>query len=203
MIRIKKKNNMTFVGAADDGHGELQNCTFARLLLEALAEYFLENAEKITRTPFRDEIKFEIVRKIRKAVQDCPLQETRFVGILLIPDSNILLHVRFGNGVISGVTRNNYCRNINWDINMNEKALSICEDGCINRVRIKMEQLDKFKEIWLYTRSSDMRFWFFGNGEATGGCKEYEYIADQQGQKNEQQWVEKNQCRVKISIQLF
>lgn len=195
MIRIKKKNNMTFVGVADEGHGEFRNCTFARLLLEALAEYFLENAEKIIRTPFRDEIKFEIVRKIRKAVQDCPVQETRFVGILLIPDKNVLLHVRFGNGVVCGVTRNNYCRNINWDINMNERALSICEDGCINRVRIKIEQLDKFKEIRLYTRSSDMRFLLFYNG----GGKGYEYNLNQQGEKKEQQWVEQNQCIVMLS----
>ena len=52
MIRIKKKNNMTFVGVADEGHGEFRNCTFARLLLEALAEYFLEYAEKITKHRF-------------------------------------------------------------------------------------------------------------------------------------------------------
>lgn len=199
MIRIKKKNNMTFVGVADEGHGEFRSCTFARLLLEALAEYFLEYAEKITKTPFRDEIKFELARKIRKAVQGYPVQETRFVGVLLIPGKNILFHVRFGDGGICGAASNNCCKNINWNINMNERALNICEDGCIEMVRIKMEQMDKFKKLYLFARGRDMRFLLFHDGGVVGGCKGYEYSPYQQGQKKEEQWVEQNQCIVRIS----
>lgn len=198
MIRIKTENNMTFIGTADEGHGKAKNYVLIKRILETLADFLLGYAEQIITAPFKDEIKFEIVKRIRKQLEDYPGWDTHFAAILMIPDRNILWHVSFGKASIYGTDQNNNHRHISWNIEFQQKSSNICEEGCTRKVRVGIEKLDKYKTIYLFSTPDDLYILMCRNkGEGGRDCEEYEQNMNT-SETGKTSWIKKNQCIVTI-----
>lgn len=199
MIRIKAEKNMTFVGVADAGCGKQKKEIIEKKLLEALADFMLGHTEQMLAAPFRDEIKFQIVKKIREELRGYYGEITDFAGILMIPEEEILLHVRFGRSSIFGVDEKEYFKCINKSLEFNLRGADICEEESMLQLRIGIKNLAYLQKIYLFGGSRDEYIGILRNkGKGGRGCEEYEQSRKLSEWKKKRAWIRKTQCIVTI-----
>lgn len=196
MIRIKAEKNMTFVGVADAGCEKQKKEIIEKKLLEALADFMLEHTEQMIAAPFRDEIKFQIVKKIREELRGYYGEITDFAGILMIPEKEILLHVRFGRSSIFGINEKEHLQCINKSLEFDLRGADICEEESMLRLRIGIQNLACLQKIYLFGGSRDGYIGLLRNKGR--GCEEYEQSRKLSEWKKKRAWIRKTQCIVTI-----
>lgn len=199
MIRIKAEKNMTFVGVADAGCGKHKKEIIEKKLLEALADFMLEHTEQMIAAPFRDEIKFQIVKKIREELRGYYGEITDFAGILMIPEEELLFHVRFGRASIFGVNEKEYFQCINKSLEFDLRGSDICEEESMLQLRIGIKNLTCLQKIYLFGGNRDEYIGILQNkGRGGRGCEEYEPSRKLSEWKKKRAWIRKTQCIVTI-----
>ena len=179
MLKIERGDHFVFAGSAGGSLAGPQGDEGAETLLQAAASYMIERGRELAAAVYKDEIKYELAKRMREALWERAEREgteiTRcggdFLAALFLPKEDAVIHIRLGRGALLGMTEEGHVGSISMS---RERARgSILTDGAVGHMRMGVSILTEYRSFYMLEDGAALpafcAVWSDVSGDVSGG----------------------------------